>query len=73
MALFQSAVLNNYLARVCNSLFEADRWMEYYNEQKAKADNLKSPIAKTDSEIDAMVYELYGLSEEVVRVVEGKF
>ncbi|MEQ8526046.1 DNA methyltransferase [Gracilimonas sp.] len=46
-------------------------WMEYFNQQKAQADDLKSQIAQTDSEIDAMVYELYGLSEEEIGVVEG--
>jgi hypothetical protein len=28
-------------------------------------------IDKTDREIDALVYALYGIMEEVVRVVEG--
>jgi type I restriction-modification system DNA methylase subunit len=53
------------------SLSEEAEWMAYFNEQKAKADALKSQIAQTDSEIDRMVYELYGLSEEEVAVVEG--
>jgi len=53
------------------NLSEEAEWMEYFNQQKAKADELKSQIAQTDREIDAMVYELYGLSEEEVRVVEG--
>ena len=44
--------------------------MEYINEQKIKTDELKSQITQTDTEIDAMVYELYGLSEDEVRVVE---
>jgi hypothetical protein len=26
----------------------------------------------TDSEIDKLVYELYGLTEEEIRIVEGK-
>jgi len=26
---------------------------------------------KTDKEIDQMVYELYGLSEEEIKIVEG--
>ena len=48
---------------------EKAEWMEYFNEQKTKAGELKSQNAGTDAEIDAMVYELYGLSEEV-KVVE---
>ena len=52
------------------SLSREAEWMEYFNEQKAKADELKAQIAHTDKEIDAMVYELYGLSEEERKVVE---
>jgi type II restriction/modification system DNA methylase subunit YeeA len=33
---------------------------------------LKSEIDKTDKEIDPMVYELYELTEEEIRIVEGK-
>lgn len=53
------------------SLDKEAEWMEYFNKQKAKADELKSQIAQTDKEIDTMVYELYGLSEEEIRVIEG--
>ncbi|MEX0720296.1 MAG: Eco57I restriction-modification methylase domain-containing protein [Balneolaceae bacterium] len=53
------------------SLDKEAEWMEYFNKQKAKADTLKTQISQTDTEIDRMVYELYGLSEEEVRVVEG--
>jgi len=33
---------------------------------------LQRQIDSTDGEIDALVYELYGLSEEEIRIVEGK-
>jgi len=29
-------------------------------------------IAATDKRIDALVYELYGLSEDEIRIVEGQ-
>jgi len=32
---------------------------------------LYQAIAQTDKEIDKMVYELYGLIEEEIRIVEG--
>lgn len=32
----------------------------------------KTYLASTDAKIDRMVYELYGLTEDEVRVVEGK-
>jgi len=53
------------------SLEEEAEWLDYFTQQKAKAGELKTQIAQTDAEIDAMVYELYGLSEEEVRIVEG--
>ena len=53
------------------SLDKEAEWLDYFTQQKSHADALKTQIAQTDAEIDAMVYELYGLGEEEVRVVEG--
>ena len=44
--------------------------MDYFNEQKQKARSLKSEIDKTDREIDRMVYKLYGLTDEEIKIVE---
>lgn len=46
-------------------------WMGYFEEQKIKALALQTVIDTTDKEIDAMVYELYGLSEDEIKIVEG--
>ena len=46
--------------------------MTYFNEQKAKATILQQQIDATDEQIDALVYELYGLTEEEIEVVEGR-
>jgi hypothetical protein len=35
------------------------------------AERVEREIAETDQEIDARVYELYGLGAEEIRVVEG--
>jgi hypothetical protein len=35
-------------------------------------EQLKQRITFTDKKIDVLVYELYGLSEEEVKIVEGK-
>jgi len=35
-------------------------------------ESLKRTIEATDAQIDALVYELYGLTEEEVRIVEGE-
>ncbi|WP_395052471.1 Eco57I restriction-modification methylase domain-containing protein [Flavobacterium sp.] len=46
-------------------------WIDLFEENKAKANKLQSEIAITDKIIDAMVYELYGLSEEEIGIVEN--
>ncbi|MBP4142067.1 N-6 DNA methylase [Flavobacterium sp. P4023] len=45
-------------------------WMEIFEDYKQQAQTLKQEIDKTDKEIDKMVYELYGLSEEEIKIVE---
>ncbi|WP_422358584.1 Eco57I restriction-modification methylase domain-containing protein [Reichenbachiella sp.] len=45
-------------------------WMEFFETKKAEAQALKSEIDKTDKEIDRMVYELYRLNEEEIKIVE---
>lgn len=39
-------------------------------EEQQKAQVLQNQINQTDAEIDQMVYELYGLTEEEIRIVE---
>jgi len=46
-------------------------WMEVFETKKAEAQALKHQINQTDKEIDAMVYELYGLTDEEIEIVEG--
>ncbi len=57
--------------RIKLSLSDEAEWEDYFNEQKQKAQTLKAEIDKTDREIDRMVYELYGLTEEDIGIVEG--
>jgi len=52
-------------------LSEEAEWLQYFNEQKQKAQTLKAEIDKTDREIDRMVYELYDLTEGEIEIVEG--
>ncbi len=59
-------------AKVSLTLAEEAEWLTYFTAEKAKAQALQAQIAKTDKEIDALVYQLYGLTEEEVKVVEGK-
>jgi hypothetical protein len=46
-------------------------WMDVFETKKEEAQALKSEIDKTDKEIDAMVYELYGLTEDEITIVEN--
>jgi len=52
------------------SLSEESEWIEYFNSQKEAVKNLKRVINKTDIEIDRLVYELYGLTKDEIRIVE---
>jgi type I restriction-modification system DNA methylase subunit len=45
--------------------------LELFETKKLEAQALQSDIIRLDREIDALVYELYGLTEEEIRVVEG--
>jgi hypothetical protein len=54
------------------SLTEEAEWEAHFLQEAKQALALKSGIAKTDKEIDRMVYELYGLTEEEIRIVEGE-
>lgn len=51
------------------SLIPQDERESYFNDYKSKILGLKSEIAKTDSEIDTMVFNLYELTEEERKVV----
>jgi hypothetical protein len=53
------------------SLKERKEWQEYFTEEKLKAAEIKSAIENTDRKIDLMVYELYGLTLEEIKIVEN--
>jgi len=46
-------------------------WMEFFETRKSEAQTLQSEIDKTDREIDQMVYQLYGLTDEEIKIVEN--
>ncbi|WP_291275715.1 N-6 DNA methylase [Flavobacterium sp.] len=52
------------------SLSEEAEWEDYFLKEQQKALALKQQITTTDQEIDKMVYELYGLTDEEIKIVE---
>ena len=53
------------------SLSQKAEWEDYFLAEQQKALELKTKIDQTDKEIDVMVYELYGLTEEEINIVEN--
>jgi REP element-mobilizing transposase RayT len=54
------------------TLADEAQWEEYFLSEQAKALGIKKLIDDTDRDIDLMVYALYELTEEEVKIVEGK-
>jgi hypothetical protein len=52
------------------SLSEEAEWEDYFLQEQQKAVAIKNEIDATDKEIDLMVYELYGLTQEEIEIVE---
>ena len=50
---------------------EKIEWMEVFEAKKIEIQSLKAEIDKIDKEIDAMVYELYGLTDEEIAIIEN--
>lgn len=55
------------------SLSQEAEWEDYFTSESQKALELKSLIDQTDQEIDRMVYELYNLTTEEIKIVENAF
>jgi hypothetical protein len=54
------------------SLAQEAEWEDYFTQEAKKALALKQQIDTTDKEIDQMVYKLYELTEEEIKIVEGE-
>ncbi len=53
------------------TLAQKSEWMDFIEEQKKQAQAIVETIKSVDAEIDQIVYGLYGLTEEEIKVVEG--
>ena len=56
--------------KITLSLKQQDEWDRYFADYKKECNLLSVQISATDKEIDKMVYALYGLSEEEVKLIE---
>jgi hypothetical protein len=54
------------------TLSQKAEWETYFNQEAENARTIKTEIDTTDNEIDRMVYALYGLTEEEIKIVEQK-
>jgi TaqI-like C-terminal specificity domain/Eco57I restriction-modification methylase/Transposase IS200 like len=52
------------------SLTQKSEWESYFETESQKANNIKQQIETTDKQIDAMVYQLYGLTQDEIEIVE---
>ncbi len=52
------------------SLSDEAEWEEYFVQEQKKALELKAIIETTDRDIDRMVYQLYGLANDEIKIVE---
>ncbi len=57
--------------KVILSLSQKAEWEDYFLKEQQKAIEIKRNIEDTDKEIDQMVYQLYGLTEEEIAIVEN--
>ena len=58
-------------AKLNLTLSQKAEWEDYFLAEQQKAISIKSQIHQTDKEIDQMVYELYGLTQEEIEIVEN--
>ena len=53
------------------SLAQKSEWMDFFEMEKQKINQIQIEIQVTDKEIDQMVYELYELTPEEIQIVEN--
>jgi len=78
LGLWYSLDFNGFLkelkkAKITLSLSEESDWMQLFVEKKDAAQKVLDDIYKTEGSISQMVYQLYGLSEEEINIVEESF
>ena len=52
------------------SLTDQDEWEDYFTPYKIEINQLQNQINATDKKIDQMVYQLYELTDDEIKIVE---
>jgi len=80
LSIFQPSVLKNFpqdestkaLSLVAKALeLGKNDWSALFENDKKELLQIENKITITDKEIDQMVYKLYGLSDDEIKIVEG--
>ena len=51
---------------------QEEKWLSRLKEKQAETKKLQLILHQTDNEIDALVYDLYGLNQEEIAIIEGE-
>ncbi len=67
---------SDFISELCKkkvklSLSDEAEWETYFLQESKKALELKAKIETTDKEIDQMVYKLYDLTDEEIKIIEN--
>ncbi len=54
------------------ALSQKSQWLEHFEKEKEKILDLQKTINTTDSDIDKMVYKLYNLTDEEIKIIETR-
>lgn len=57
--------------KIVLALSNQSEWKDFFEHSKSEINQLQTEIDKTDREIDQMVYELYDLTEQEIKIVEN--
>ena len=58
-------------AKIKLTLAQKSEWLSFFTQQHQAANQLVDQLRTTDKEIDLLVYQLYGLTPEEIKLVEG--
>jgi len=59
--------------KISLTLTQQDEWEDYFNQYKTNCNTLTAQIATTDKDIDDMVYQLYDLTKDEIKVMKGEW